>query len=93
MAGLRQQLVDKCSNREAKCVVVGMGYVGLPLAVELADAGFSTTGLDISKSKVSELSAGRSYVKDVPSDRLPRVAACPDGVADVDDDHIETLGR
>jgi UDP-N-acetyl-D-glucosamine dehydrogenase len=45
--------------------VVGLGYVGLPLAVEFGKAGFSVTGVDVAQSKVEELNAGRSYVQDV----------------------------
>jgi UDP-N-acetyl-D-glucosamine dehydrogenase len=50
--------------------VVGLGYVGLPLAVEMARSGHSVIGLDISQDKVSELNAGRSYIPDIPSDIL-----------------------
>jgi UDP-N-acetyl-D-glucosamine dehydrogenase len=46
---------------------VGLGYVGLPLAVEFAKAGFSVTGIDIGESKVAQVNAGDSYVLDVPS--------------------------
>ena len=66
----KTKLIEKINNNEAHCVVIGMGYVGLPLAVELAEAGFRTTGVDISQHKVDELQAGRSYVKDIESDRL-----------------------
>ncbi len=50
--------------------VVGLGYVGLPLAVEFAQAGFSVTGIDIDQSKVDSLNRGVSYIQDVPSDIL-----------------------
>lgn len=50
--------------------VVGLGYVGLPLAVEMARAGHSVIGMDISAGKTSELNAGRSYIPDIPSDVL-----------------------
>jgi len=69
-------LLQKIAARRARCAVIGMGYVGLPLAVELAEAGLVTVGIDISASKVAELQAGRSYIQDVPTDRLaPLVAA------------------
>lgn len=48
--------------------VLGLGYVGLPLAVEFAKAGFEVVGLDVQKSKVARLNSGRSYVKDVPDE-------------------------
>jgi UDP-N-acetyl-D-glucosamine dehydrogenase len=63
-------LKDKIANREARVVVVGIGYVGLPLAVEVAGAGFQTVGYDLSKWKVERLNAGESYIKDVPTSVL-----------------------
>lgn len=62
-----QQLTDRIRGRTARVGVVGMGYVGLPLAVEFAKAGFSVTGIDIGESKVAQVNAGDSYVLDVPS--------------------------
>jgi UDP-N-acetyl-D-glucosamine dehydrogenase len=62
-----RQLTDRILGRTARVGVVGMGYVGLPLAVEFAKAGFSVTGIDIGESKVAQVNAGDSYVLDVPS--------------------------
>ncbi len=53
--------------------VIGLGYVGLPLAVEFATAGFDVTGFDVDESKVAEINAGRSYILDVKTED---VAAC-----------------
>jgi UDP-N-acetyl-D-glucosamine dehydrogenase len=53
--------------------VIGLGYVGLPLAVEFAEAGHRVVGLDVDGSKVKALRAGRSYIEDVPSERLAAV--------------------
>src|SRR5262245_13665423 len=64
------QLTHKICNRTAKVGIVGLGYVGLPLAVELAKAGFEVTGIDLLEPKVSHLLAGESYVQDVPSERF-----------------------
>jgi UDP-N-acetyl-D-glucosamine dehydrogenase len=55
----------KIRNRTARVGIIGLGYVGLPLAVEFAKAGFSVTGIDVQKSKVSKLNSGESYVQDV----------------------------
>jgi len=61
--------------KTARVVVIGIGYVGLPLALELARAGFRCTGLDTDAEKVRQLNAGRSYIPDVAaSDLAPYVS-------------------
>src|SRR5579863_5097683 len=65
-----QLLEQKIRTREAKVGIVGLGYVGLPLAVEFAKAGFDVTGIDLSDSKVEQINAGDSYVGDVPDATL-----------------------
>jgi UDP-N-acetyl-D-glucosamine dehydrogenase len=55
--------------------IVGLGYVGLPLAVEFAKAGFSVTGIDISEEKVRRVNGGDSYVGDIPSETLAPLVA------------------
>jgi UDP-N-acetyl-D-glucosamine dehydrogenase len=57
-------------SHNQKIVVVGQGYVGLPVAMRAVEVGFDVVGLDVDKRRISELSAGRSYVGDVPSDQL-----------------------
>jgi UDP-N-acetyl-D-glucosamine dehydrogenase len=53
-----------------KVAVVGQGYVGLPLAMQAVEAGFEVVGYDVDSSKVQQLTAGQSYVEDVPNQRL-----------------------
>jgi UDP-N-acetyl-D-glucosamine dehydrogenase len=65
-----EQLRQKIESRKAKSGVVGLGYVGLPLAVELAHAGFSVTGIDIDQTKVDALNRGESYIQDIPTSVL-----------------------
>jgi UDP-N-acetyl-D-glucosamine dehydrogenase len=60
-------LAEKIANRTARVGIVGLGYVGLPLAVEFAKAGFSVTGIDAVESKVERINAGDSYIQDVSS--------------------------
>ncbi|MFM7231989.1 MAG: nucleotide sugar dehydrogenase [bacterium] len=62
-----QQLEQRLDNRTARLAVIGLGYVGLPLAVELAQAGFEVYGIDIDAKRVAQLNAGRSYIQDVPT--------------------------
>ncbi len=64
------QLEEKITSRQAHVGVVGLGYVGLPLAVEFAKAGLRVTGIDVSQSRVAEVNAGESYVLDVASETL-----------------------
>ena len=63
-------LEEKIRTRRARVGIVGLGYVGLPLAVEFAKAGFSVTGIDISEQKVGHVNAGNSYIGDIPSSTL-----------------------
>ncbi len=63
-------LLDRIEGREAKAAVVGLGYVGLPLAVELARAGYSVVGVDVDEDKIKKILAGESYVGDVDSSDL-----------------------
>jgi UDP-N-acetyl-D-glucosamine dehydrogenase len=60
-------LRKKLDDRTARVGVVGLGYVGLPLAVELARAGFRTTGIDLDQRKVDSINHGESYIQDVPT--------------------------
>jgi len=62
-----QHLRERIESRTARVGVVGLGYVGLPLAVEFAHAGFCVTGIDIDSRKVAELNRGESYIQDVPT--------------------------
>ena len=65
MSALGAALLDKIESRRARTGVVGLGYVGLPLAVELAKAGFHTTGIDLDARKIQAIDEGRSYIPDV----------------------------
>jgi UDP-N-acetyl-D-glucosamine dehydrogenase len=60
-------LSEKIASHRAHLAVIGLGYVGLPLAVEFAQAGFHVTGIDVDEGRVRELSQGRSYIQDVPT--------------------------
>ena len=60
------RLAARIDNRSAKLAVIGLGYVGLPLAVEFGKAGFTVAGIDLDETKVARLRRGRSYVQDVP---------------------------
>ncbi|MGE3511424.1 MAG: nucleotide sugar dehydrogenase [Vicinamibacterales bacterium] len=62
--------LDRIQNRQAKIGIIGLGYVGLPLAVEFAHAGFDVTGFDVDERKNVAINAGQSYIPDVPDSDL-----------------------
>jgi UDP-N-acetyl-D-glucosamine dehydrogenase len=63
-------LHQRIQQRAATVGVIGMGYVGLPLAVRAAAQGFRVLGFDVSAERVAQLNAGKSYIGDVPSEQL-----------------------
>lgn len=63
-------LKSKFITREAKIAIIGVGYVGLPLAVTFADAGFDVTGIDPIQEKVEMINRGESYILDINSEQL-----------------------
>jgi UDP-N-acetyl-D-glucosamine dehydrogenase len=65
-----QLLQEKIRAKTARVGIIGLGYVGLPLAVEFAKAGFTVTGIDISAEKARRVNAGDSYIGDIPSSTL-----------------------
>jgi len=67
------QLLEKARSRTAVMGLVGLGYVGLPLAVELAEAGYRVIGFDLSKRVVDGINAGRSHIQDIPTERLAKL--------------------
>ena len=70
---MKEYLLRKIENREVKVGVVGLGYVGLPLAVEKAKAGFKTIGFDVQKAKVDLVNSGTNYIGDVVDDDLKEI--------------------
>ncbi|MEI6045916.1 MAG: nucleotide sugar dehydrogenase [Chloroflexota bacterium] len=68
-------LVDKIKTKTAKIGVVGLGYVGLPVALAFAEVGFRVTGLDVSGPRCAQLNRGESYISDIPNERLLPVIA------------------
>lgn len=66
----KTDLLSAIENRSARIGIVGMGYVGLPLAVEFAEAGFHVTALDVNPDKVDMLNRGSSYIEDIETARL-----------------------
>ena len=59
-------ILERIRTKQARVGVIGLGYVGLPLAVEFARQGFDVTGFDVDQAKIAEINAGKSYIPDVP---------------------------
>ncbi len=86
-----RSLIDRFTRRAASVGVIGLGYVGLPLAVVMAEAGYTVVGIDSDAAKVAGLSRGKSHVEDVPSEQLAplleqgrlRVSTAFDALAEV----------
>jgi UDP-N-acetyl-D-glucosamine dehydrogenase len=70
-----RKLIERFSSRQASVGVIGLGYVGLPLAVALGDAGFHVVGIDLTPEKVAHVQAGESYIEDVPSEDIRRLVS------------------
>lgn len=71
----KQQLLKKIENRSAIVGLIGLGYVGLPLAVEFGKAGFKVIGVDVDQTKVDTLRSGRSYIPDVKTEDIVALMA------------------
>lgn len=72
---MKQMLLEKIHNKEIICGVVGLGYVGLPLAVEKAKAGYKTIGFDVQAEKVQMVNDGHNYIGDVVNEDLKQIVA------------------
>ena len=87
-----EQLQQKIASHTARVAVVGMGYVGLPFAVEKAKVGFSVLGIDQNRNRVAQLNRGENYILDVKDEELREIVAagnfsatdCFDGIGDMD---------
>jgi UDP-N-acetyl-D-glucosamine dehydrogenase len=87
-----KSLMERFEHQEARVGIVGLGYVGLPLAVVFAEAGFDVVGFDLDEEKVDLIKRGESYIEDVPSQKITELvesgrltaAATFEQLADVD---------
>ena len=70
---MKKKILEKIRKKEINVGVVGLGYVGLPLAVEKAKAGFKTIGFDVQKAKVDLVNKGHNYIGDVVDDDLKEI--------------------
>src|SRR5438477_12577245 len=82
---MKTQLMNRISDRSATVGVIGLGYVGLPLAVEFAKAGFHVIGYDVSDRVTRLLMNGESHIQDVPSSEVAALVRSGQLVATTDD--------
>ena len=85
-----EALIEKIRSRQAKLAVIGLGYVGLPLACEFARGGVTVEGIDVDSKRVAGLKSGRSHVQDVPDEQL--TALIRDGILRPTDDFSVLAG-
>lgn len=69
-----RKLMDKIEDHTATVGIIGLGYVGLPLAIEFAKAGFPVLGFDLDEKKVKNVNAGRGYIKHIPSSAVKEIS-------------------
>ncbi|MFR2610343.1 NAD(P)-binding domain-containing protein [Anaerococcus obesiensis] len=69
----KNKILEKIKDKSLKIGVVGLGYVGLPLAVEKAGAGFETTGFDVQAEKVEKVNNGINYIGDVIPEKMKQL--------------------
>lgn len=70
---MKNELINKINNKTAVVSIIGMGYVGLPLALEFAEKGFLTIGFDIDDKKIPLLNSGNSYIKHIKKEKIKKV--------------------
>ena len=91
---MHNELISKFQNRQAQIAIIGLGYVGLPLAVNFAQAGYRVVGIDLDPRKVDAINRGESYIDDIPVatvaalTQLPVALAIAEGEVLLDNDQV-----
>jgi UDP-N-acetyl-D-glucosamine dehydrogenase len=88
---MKDRLLTKLVERKACIGVVGLGYVGLPLALEFAKAGFRVIGYDVSQPVIDGLMSGRSHIRDVPSEEVQELVAAGKFEATTDESRLREM--
>jgi UDP-N-acetyl-D-glucosamine dehydrogenase len=85
---MKDELISRITNKQFQVGVIGLGYVGLPLLVEFASKGFPATGFEVDETKAAQINDGRSYIGDVPSNKLKEQVDSKRLRATTDFDHL-----
>jgi UDP-N-acetyl-D-glucosamine dehydrogenase len=85
---MKDELISRITNKQFQVGVIGLGYVGLPLLVEFASKGFTATGFEVDEAKAAQINDGRSYIGDVPSNKLKEQVDSKRLRATTDFDHL-----
>lgn len=86
---IHQSLLNRLNDRSAVIGIIGLGYVGLPLAVEFAAVGYTVIGYDVHQGKVDSLNRGESYIPDIPTEQLAPLVASGKLRASTDVDQLK----
>jgi UDP-N-acetyl-D-glucosamine dehydrogenase len=88
VSAAKAQLLAKIADRSASCGVIGLGYVGLPLAMEFCEAGFTVLGFDVSQRVADLLMRGESHIQDVPAAQIAKHVKAGRFVATTDEKRL-----
>jgi UDP-N-acetyl-D-glucosamine dehydrogenase len=91
MTNTNSNLLDRIRSKQARIGIIGLGYVGLPLAVEFALAGFHVTGFDVDASKIDAINRGHSYIPDVSQEHMEKVVKSGHLRATTDSSQLATM--
>ena len=80
---------DAATTKPTKVAVIGQGYVGLPLAVRAAEQGYQVVGFDLDRSRIEALRAGRSFIEDIPDERIAPILADGSYLPSCDEDDLD----
>ncbi len=86
---IKNEIINLIRDKRARVGVIGLGYVGLPLATEFASKGFNATGFEVDESKVTQINARKSYIGDVSSDSIRQTVDAGRLKATTDFDHLK----
>src|SRR6267143_6233984 len=86
---IKSEIINLVKDQRAHVGVIGLGYVGLPLATEFAARGFNATGFEVDDKKVEQINAGRSYIGDVATGQVQELVQAGRLQATTDFDHLK----